>query len=136
MVCQVEQNHNNEIKTMRKSNDYWRIIHTHNIFINFPPNIWLHSVLLVPNIIQIYLKLCFSAPNLFFPLSTKLWKKIFCCSAMPQQCMCLHCLQAPLCLSREQQPILERREGGLRRHHINVTPRHWCDFSILWAHTS
>jgi len=34
-VCEVEENHNSEIKTVRKNNDYYKITHTHYILVNF-----------------------------------------------------------------------------------------------------
>ena len=71
--------------------------------------------LLAPYIIQIDVKPCFSALNLFFQHQTM--KRDLSLeqipSALQKHCFCPYGSQAPLCLSREQQLSLGRSEGGL-----------------------
>lgn len=119
-----------------KSNDYWRTIHTHDIFINFPQTFDCSAFLSVQHIIQIDLTSCFSALNPCLSSQHHTMKR----DVLLQQtasAMHLPSLLAgtPLLIKRTTaEPGKER--GRLRRYHINVTPRHWCDFSILWAPTS
>lgn len=134
-VCWVEQNQWSSIQTVRKSNDYCRLIRAYYIFISFPQLFQLLTVSVIATHYLNWPKAMFCCLKSFIS-STKLCKEIFCCGKSTQQGIGLHCLQAPLCLPREQQLSLEKREDRLPRYHINVTRRHWCDFSILWAHIS
>ena len=89
--------------------------HTIYLFNPSHPTFDFSVFLLVPYIIQIDVKPCFSALNLFFQHQTM--KRDLSLeqipSALQKHCFCPYGSQAPLCLSREQQLSLGRSEGGL-----------------------